>query len=102
MTRTRWLRSFARPRAGHLKVTLYTRSECSCCEKAKAVIEPRRRRHGFEVEEVDVDGDPSLVEAYGAAVPVVAIDGKVRFRGKVEPVLLDRLLEAEARRKLEG
>jgi predicted thioredoxin/glutaredoxin len=63
------------------------------------VIEPRRLRHGFRVEEVDVDSDPKLAEAYGTSVPVVAVDGKVRFRGKVEPVLLDRLLQAEADRK---
>jgi hypothetical protein len=30
-------------------------------------------------------------------VPVVAVNGKVRFRGKVNPVLLNRLLEAESR-----
>ncbi|MEW4568711.1 glutaredoxin family protein [Tautonia sp. JC769] len=80
-------------------MTIYSRAECSCCEAAKAVIEPRRRRHGFRVEEVDIDTDPALVEAHGASVPVVAVDGKVRFRGKVEPVLLDRLLRAEAERK---
>jgi len=85
--------------ADHLNITLYTRAHCSCCEKAKAVLEPRRLRHGFAVEEVDIDGDPGLVEAYGTSVPVVAIDGKVRFRGKVEPALLDRLLEAESKRK---
>ena len=91
-----------RPRADHLRVTVYTRAHCSCCEKAKAVIEPRRKRHGFAVEEVDIDRDPALVALYGTSVPVVAIDGKVRFRGQVGPVLLDRLLEAEASRKARG
>ena len=36
---------------------------------------------------------------HGTSVPVVAIDGKVRFRGVVNPVLLERLLKAEAARK---
>jgi glutaredoxin len=81
-------------------VTIYSRADCSCCETAKEVIEPRRKQHGFRVEEVDIDTDPGLIEAYGTSVPVVAIDGKVRFRGKVDPVLLDRLLRAEANRKL--
>jgi hypothetical protein len=30
-------------------------------------------------------------------VPVVAVDGKVRFRGVVNPALLERLLIAEGR-----
>lgn len=87
-----------RPRADHLVVTIYSRAECSCCERAREVIEPRRLRHGFRVEVVDVDGDPRLAEEYGSLVPVVCVDGKVRFRGKVDPALLDRLLEAEADR----
>ncbi|QDV38544.1 glutaredoxin family protein [Tautonia plasticadhaerens] len=88
-----------RARADHLVVTVYSRAECSCCDRARAVIEPRRLRHGFRVEVVDVDADPALAEAYGGLVPVVSVDGKVRFRGEVDPALLDRLLEAEADRK---
>ncbi len=56
-----------------------------------------RGRHDFVVEVVDVDSDPSLVEAYGTSVPVVAVGGKVRFRGQVKPELLERLLRAERR-----
>ena len=33
-------------------------------------------------------------KAHGLSVPVVAIDGKIRFRGVVNPVLLERLLAA--------
>ena len=86
-------------RASHLRFTLYTRAECSCCEKAKAVIEPRRQHHGFTIEVIDIDTDPELIDRYGTSVPVVAIEGKVRFRGKVDPFLLDRLLLAEANQR---
>lgn len=41
---------------------------------------------------VDIDQDPRLRERFDQCVPVVEIDGKIRFRGKVNPVLLDRLL----------
>ena len=96
---TSLLSRFVRPRrrAGHLVFTVYCREGCGCCEKAFEAIEPHRKRHGFRVEKVDVDSDPSLAEAHGASVPVVAIDGKVQFRGLVNPVLLVRLLEAEAK-----
>ena len=46
-----------------------------------------------------MDTDPDLVSAYGMTVPVVAVAGKVRFKGVVNPVLLERLLLAESRVK---
>jgi glutaredoxin len=77
-----------------MRVVVYTRDQCCCCHKAVDLLEEYRRRHGFSVETIDVDNDPDLVEKYGLSVPVVAIDGKVRFKGVVNPVLLDRLISA--------
>ena len=68
---------------------LMTRHGCCLCDEARRVLES----HGLAVEEVDVDGDPRLGERYTNCVPVVIIDGKERFRGRVDPVLLRRLLE---------
>jgi len=86
--------------AGHgtqaVAVTLYTRAGCGCCRTALGVLEAERRRGGMTLELVDVDADSRLAEAYGAFVPVVAVGGKVRFRGVVNPVLLRRLIEAGA------
>lgn len=86
-----------RPHAEHLTFTVYTRKECCCCHKALDLLNDRRRRHRFALAEVDIDADPALVAAHGQWVPVVAVDGKVRFRGVVNPALLDRLLLAESR-----
>lgn len=85
-----------KPDAEHLTFTVYTRKGCGCCRKAIDVLEGFRKRYGFRVETVDVDGDPELVAKYDTEVPVVAVDGKVRFRGQVNPALLERLLVAEA------
>ena len=46
-----------------------------------------------QIEEVDIDTDPQLVERFGTCVPVVEIDGVVRFRGRVNDVLLRRLID---------
>jgi predicted thioredoxin/glutaredoxin len=86
------------PRASHLTFLVYTRQQCCCCHKALDVLEAASKLHGFTIETIDVDSDPGLVEKYGEWVPVVLVDGKLRFRGKVEPVLLERLLAAEAAR----
>ena len=72
-------------------VTVYSRKECCCCHKAVEVLERYSRKYQLKITLVDVDTDPELAKAYGMTVPVVAVDGKVRFRGVVNPVLLERL-----------
>lgn len=86
-----------RPRASHLTFTVYTREGCCLCDRAFDLLRDRQRRHGFVIESVDVDTDPALIEQHGNWVPVVAVGGKVRFRARINPVLLDRLLMAMAR-----
>jgi glutaredoxin len=90
---TRLLRRSAR--AEHLTFTVYTRAHCCCCHKALNVLTEAQRRFGFVIEEVNIDGDPSLRARYDTEVPVVSLNGKVRFRGVVNPALLDRLIQAE-------
>ena len=87
-----WRRS---PHAEHLTFTVYTRAQCCCCHKALDVLKDAQRRYGYAIEEVDIDSDPKLVAQYDTEVPVVTLNGKVRFRGVVNPALLDRLLVAE-------
>lgn len=70
------------------QVTVYTRVGCHLCDEAKELLE----RYGLEPELVDIDADPQLRERYTTCVPVVVIDGKERFRGRVNEVLLRRLL----------
>lgn len=69
-------------------VILYTRHGCHLCDEASAALE----NHGLRPTVVDIDADPQLVERYGQSVPVVWIDGQERFRGRVDEVLLRRLL----------
>src|SRR4051794_6996774 len=73
-------------------VVLYTRQGCHLCEDAHALLERARARFAFTLEIIDVDTDEDLARRYGLEVPVVAVDGKVRFRGHVNAVLLARLL----------
>jgi glutaredoxin len=95
-----WLRSWWGGRGGgrlrHWQVVLYTRRGCHLCEQAWARLEEARRGYGFALSQVDVDAEPELVRRYGECVPVVTVNGRVRFRGAVNPVLLRRLLRAGA------
>ena len=82
------------PKVPAVHVTVYSRKECCCCHKAIDILTSYQSKYNLTIQEVDIDGDPALVEAYGLMVPVVSIDGQVRFKGVVNPVLLTRLLEA--------
>jgi glutaredoxin len=73
-------------------VLMYTRQGCHLCEQAWQALERASRRYPLTLQKVDVDTSPELVEKHGNCVPVVLVDGKVRFRGVVNPVLLERVL----------
>ncbi len=71
-----------------MHVVIYTRSGCHLCEDAEALL----KAQGISPQLIDVDADEALRERFTECVPVVEIDGKIRFRGRVDPVLLKRLL----------
>jgi len=71
------------------QIVLYSRQGCHLCDDAAAAL----KRHGLVFEVVDVDADPGLRQRYDACVPVVVIDGKERFRGRVDELLLRRLVD---------
>lgn len=71
------------------EVILYTRRGCCLCDDAEAVL----AQHGLHPQLVDIDANSELREQFTNCVPVVQIDGKIRFRGRVNEVLLKRLLE---------
>lgn len=72
-------------------VILYTRNGCHLCEDAEKLL----RRYGLIPKLVDIDTDPELTNRYNLTIPVVEIDGKERFRGVVNEVLLRRLLSLD-------
>jgi glutaredoxin len=91
----RWLIG-AKRRRPELRVIVYTRAACHLCDDALTVLQRYQQRYGFVLETVDVDESADLVRAYGDSVPVVTIDGQVRFRARVNEVLLARILDANS------
>jgi glutaredoxin len=90
-----WYALFGRRRNGGLSVCLYTRAGCCACNDAKAILDRALCRFGYVLTTIDVDTDPMLTRLYGLEVPVVTVAGRVRFRGRVNEVLLIRLLRGE-------
>jgi glutaredoxin len=71
-----------------MHVVLYTRRGCHLCDEALQLL----KQHGLAPQIVDIDEDPALVTRFDLLVPVVELDGQIRFRGRVNPFLLRRLL----------
>jgi 4a-hydroxytetrahydrobiopterin dehydratase len=68
-----------------MEITLYTRQNCSLCEKAKSSIRAAASLHRLPItlREVDIDADPELQARYSDDVPVIHVDGVEAFRHRV-------------------
>lgn len=76
------------------RVTLVGASGCHLCENARRVLEAVRTGVPFELEEVDVTGDPDLERRYRERLPVVLVNGEEAFAYVVHPDALRRRLAA--------
>jgi glutaredoxin len=74
------------------RLVVYTREGCHLCDDAKSIL-AAYSEYLPPIEDVDIDNDADLRARFGDHVPVVEIDGKVRFRGRINEVLLRRLME---------
>jgi hypothetical protein len=71
-------------------VVLYKKAGCHLCDLALDLLRAEARRTPFTLTVRDITNDPALLAEHGLEVPVVFVDGKKRFFGKVDPVLLRR------------
>lgn len=74
-----------------MSVIVYTRARCHLCHEATRLLVA----FGLKPREVDIDQDPELMARYTDSIPVVEINGRIRFRGEVNPILLRRIVAAE-------
>jgi glutaredoxin len=75
------------------KVFLYSREGCHLCEVVEEQLARVQKEHPFELEIVDIDGDPSLKEQYGLEIPVVMLDGKKVAKYHLDEDMLRRRLQ---------
>jgi glutaredoxin len=67
------------------RVVVYTAEGCRLCVRALEVVRDARSELGFELELIDISGDPELEGRYRELLPVVEIDGERAFTYFVEP-----------------
>jgi glutaredoxin len=64
---------------GEARVVLYHAKACHLCERARGIVAQVRQEIAFELQEVEIDGDPVLEARYREWLPVVEIDGERAF-----------------------
>jgi glutaredoxin len=74
------------------RVIVYTAEGCHLCERALTTLADLREQVAFELEQVDIGGDPELEARYREWLPVVEIDGRRAFVYFVDPDALRRKL----------
>ena len=80
------------------RVTLYSAEGCHLCESARRVLAQVQADFAFELEEIDIGGDPELEARYREWLPVVEIDGRRAFVYYVDgDALLRKVAQARGR-----
>ena len=78
------------------KVVLYHAKACHLCERARRIVAEIRQEIPFELEEIEIDGDPALEARYREWLPVVEIDGERAFVYHVDPDAFRRKMSAQS------
>lgn len=90
---------------GKLKVTFYTRRDCSLCDEVKGLVEDVIGGYPVDLTEMDIDEDPELRARFDQEVPVLFIEGRKVFkyrttkselRNRLEQALLEKANIADA------
>ena len=81
-----------------MRLTLYSRPGCHLCDQMKSlvhrIISAQPNAQQFSVDEIDISGDPELLDRYGLEIPVLMIDGKKVAKYRVSEEELTRMVNA--------
>ena len=75
---------------------LYRGAGCHLCEDARTELARLADELAFELEEVEIDGDPALEVRYREWLPVVEINGARAFVYYVDPDAFPRKVAAQS------
>lgn len=76
-----------------LRLTFYTKDNCSLCEEALDLLQGLRQEYGFELDVVDITQSEKAWEAFRHMVPVVSIGGEVKAFGRIEEYQMRAIIE---------
>ena len=74
------------------KVTIYGKKECCLCDQALAVLAKVSVSVPFDLEKIDISGNPELLAEFGMKIPVIFVDGVPMFNYRINENRLRALL----------
>ena len=74
-------------------VTLYSKSGCHLCDEARDALLRVQKGQPFDLEVIDIEGDPALFAEYGEQIPVVLLNGTFLFEYTADESRLSQLLK---------
>jgi glutaredoxin len=75
-----------------LRVSFYTKENCSLCDLAREMITDLREDVSFELQTVDITKSPDAWEAYREMIPVVKVGEEILWGRIDEGTLRDFVL----------
>ncbi len=75
-----------------MKVTFYTKENCSLCDVAREMIRDLRDYASFELETVDITKSPDAWGTYREMIPVIEVGAEILWGRIDERELRDLLL----------
>jgi glutaredoxin len=75
-------------------VTVYSKADCHLCEEAMRTLRTLQQEFGFELRELDITADETLLRGYFERIPVVDIDGEELCEYFVQEAVLRERLES--------
>ena len=76
------------------RAVVYSKSECPLCDKAKNALRLLAKSYPLAIEEIDITRDPDLYRRYHDSIPVVVVDEKIQWIGRIDTPALRRYLES--------
>jgi glutaredoxin len=75
-----------------MKIRIYSKPDCHLCDEAKETIQRVTKRLPIEVEVIDIEKDPELLNQYRYDIPVIFLDDRKIFKHRVDEEKLKKLL----------
>ncbi len=80
-----------------VKLTLYSKKDCHLCDIAKKELNDLQKDLTFSITEVDIEKEREVHEKYKHLIPVIEIDGKIIFTGRIDRNMLKNTLRKKSR-----
>ena len=77
-----------------LNLKIYSKNDCHLCDIAKKELNDLQNEIAFSITETDIEKDHEAFEKYKYLIPVIEIDGKIMFTGRIDRNRLKNALKS--------